>query len=236
MQWPLREPETLFEELWQDLPAATVQMARGFNAFVRARTVTTPVPLLRVGFFYCGWDTPWRAGAGTWTALDASRPAQAVAERLRAGGPGVHARLRRLLPLAVPASLPTGWRLVVLDASRLQAPGATGTDPRRPSAMAWVSWPCLEVLGSDVHTGATLHHCTLAPGDGVVAARGYAQCPGMSPALQQGAALLGRLHPLRVGLHAAGGAPVALCTVWNRQTMAPRRTLPVVLHAAGGLA
>jgi hypothetical protein len=34
MQLPLTDPDTLFEELLQDLPPETVQMAREFKAFV----------------------------------------------------------------------------------------------------------------------------------------------------------------------------------------------------------
>ena len=52
MQLPLTEPDTLFEELLQDLPSETVQMARTFKAFVRAKKVKTPAQLLRVVFLY----------------------------------------------------------------------------------------------------------------------------------------------------------------------------------------
>ena len=48
MQLPLTDPDTLFEELLQDLPSETVQMARTFKAFVRAKKVKTPAQL-------CGW-------------------------------------------------------------------------------------------------------------------------------------------------------------------------------------
>ena len=50
MQLPLTDPDTLFEELLQDLPPETVQMARAFKAFVRAKKVKTPAQLLRVVF------------------------------------------------------------------------------------------------------------------------------------------------------------------------------------------
>ena len=76
--------------------------------------------------------------------------AQAVAERGPAGGPGVHARRRRMRPRSAVDTLPPGRRLVVLDASRLQAPGAPGTAQRRPSALDVWSWPCIEVEGSAV--------------------------------------------------------------------------------------
>jgi len=54
MPLPWTDPDTLFEELWQDLPPATVQRAREFTAFVRPKKVKTPEQLLRVVFFYCG--------------------------------------------------------------------------------------------------------------------------------------------------------------------------------------
>jgi hypothetical protein len=52
MQLPLTDPDTLFEELLQDLPPETAQMAREFKAFVRAKKVKTPEHLLRVVFLY----------------------------------------------------------------------------------------------------------------------------------------------------------------------------------------
>ena len=176
MQLPLTDPDTLFEELLQDLPAETGQMARACKALVRAKKGKTPAQLLRVVFLYCGLDKPLREVAGTLTALYESMTDQAVAERLRAGGPWVKALLRRMLPMAAVESLPTGRRFVVIDASRMQAPGAKGTDHRLHIAMDVVSLQFLEVLVSDVHTGETLKHFTLAPGDVVLADRGYAQC------------------------------------------------------------
>jgi hypothetical protein len=58
MQLPLTDPDTLFEELLQDIPAETVPMAREFKAFVRAKKVKTPAQLLRV-VFLCGLLILW---------------------------------------------------------------------------------------------------------------------------------------------------------------------------------
>jgi hypothetical protein len=234
MQLPLTDPDTLFEELLQDLPSETVQMARTFKAFVRAKKVKPPAQLLRVVFLYCGLDKSLREVAGTFTALYASITDQAVAERLRACGPWVQALLRQMFPMATVESLPAGRRFVVLDASSIQAPGATGTDHRLHIAMDLVSLQFLEVLVSDVHTGETLKHFTFAPGDIAVADRGYAQCQGMSAALQQGADLIVRLHPFSVVLGDATGAPLELCAALKRQRMETRRTLVVTLRATGG--
>jgi hypothetical protein len=54
MQLPPPDPDTLFEDLLQDLPPETTAMAREFKAFVRAKKVKTPQQLLRVVFLYCG--------------------------------------------------------------------------------------------------------------------------------------------------------------------------------------
>ena len=69
MQLPLTDPDTLCEELLQDLPPETAHMAREFKAFVRAKKVKTPAQLLRVVFLYCGLDKSLREVAGTLTAL-----------------------------------------------------------------------------------------------------------------------------------------------------------------------
>src|SRR5215831_9821846 len=190
MQLPLTEPDTLLEELLQDLPAASVQMARAFTAFVRAKKVKTPAQLLRMVFFYGGLDTPWREVAGTFTALYESMTDQSGAERLRACGPWVQAMLRQMVPMAAVAPLPSGRRFVVIDARSIQAPGATGTEHRLHLAMDLVSLPFLAGLVSDVHTGETRKHFTFAPGAVAGADRGYAQCQGRHAAGAQGAARL----------------------------------------------
>ena len=234
MQLPLTDPDTLFEELLQDLPPETAHMAREFKAFVRAKKVKTPAHLLRVVFFYGGLDKSLREVAGTLTALYESITDQAVAERLRACGPWVHAMLRRMLPLSPVGPLPMGFRFVVIDGSSMQAPGATGTDHRLHIAMDLLSLQFVEVWVSDVHTGETLKHFTLASGDVAVADRGYAPCQGMRAAVEQGADLIVRLKPFSVILGDATGAPLELCAALKRQHTATLRTLTVVLHGTGG--
>jgi hypothetical protein len=142
--------------------------------------------------------------------------------------------MRQITPLSTVDTLPPGRRFVVIDASSIQAPGATGTDYRLHIAMDLVSLQFLEVLVSDVHTGETLKHFTLAPGDVAVADRGYAHCQGMSAAVQQGADLIVRLNPFSVVVGDAAGAPLELCATLKRQRMETLRTLAVALCATGG--
>ena len=74
MQMPPTDPDTLFEELLQDLPPETIQRARECKAFTRARKITTPEQRLHVVLFYCGLDKSLRAVAGNVTALYTCAP------------------------------------------------------------------------------------------------------------------------------------------------------------------
>jgi hypothetical protein len=234
MQLPLTDADTLFEELLQDLPAQTIPLSREFKAFVRVKKVKTPAQLFRLVLLYCGLDKSLREVAGTFTALYESITDQSVAERLRACGPWVKALLGQMLVLSSEATLPKGLRFVVIDASTVQAPGAKGTDHRLHIAMDLVSLEFLEVLVSDVHTGETLKHFTLGPGDVAVTDRGYAQAQGMSEAVQRGAALLVRLNPFSVILSDAKGQPLSLVEALKHQKTETIRTLEVVIESADG--
>ena len=234
MQSPLTDADTLFEELLQDLPPKTVQLAREFKAFVRAKKVKTPEQLLRLVLLYCGLDKSLREAAGTFTMLYESITDQSVAERLQACGPWVKALLRQMLPLSGVSGLPEGLRFVVIDASSVQAPGAKGIDHRLHLSMDLVSLEFIEVLISDVHTGETLKHFTLGPGDVALTDRGYAQAQGMSDAVKRGAALIVRLNPFSVVLSDATGQPLSLSDALKRQKTETIRTLEVVVQSSDG--
>jgi hypothetical protein len=92
----------------------------------------------------------------------------------------------------------------------------------------------VEVLVTDVHSGETLKHFVLGPGDVVVADRGYAHPQGLSAAVKQGAELIVRLNPFSVVLCTPTGQPLALGAALKRQPAATLRTLPVVLRSACG--
>ncbi len=234
MPLPLHDPDTLFAELLQDLPPEVADLAREHKAFVRAKKVKTPEELLRLVLLYCGLDQPLRTVAGTFTALYEPITDQSVAERLRACGGWVKALLGRMLDSAPRAELPTGLRFLVVDASTVQAPGATGTDHRLPICMDLVSFVFQEVLVSDVRGGETLKHFRFQPGDVVVADRGYAHPQGMSTAVQQGAALIVRFNPFSGVLTTLTGQPLSLRAALQRQQSETVRTLPMVVSSADG--
>jgi hypothetical protein len=126
MQMPPQDPDTLCEDLLQDLPAETTAMARAFKAFVRAKKVKPPQQLLRVVFLYCGVDKSLRETAATFTLLYESIPDASIAERLAACRPWVQAVLAKMLHPNAVATLPTPWRFLVIDGRHGQGPGAQG--------------------------------------------------------------------------------------------------------------
>jgi hypothetical protein len=58
MPSPLTHAETLFAQLWQDLPPETVQRARECKAFVRAKQGKTPEQRWRLVLFSGGLEKP----------------------------------------------------------------------------------------------------------------------------------------------------------------------------------
>lgn len=127
MPQPSPDIDILFDDLLQDLPPETAQMAREFKAFTRSRKITTPVQLLRVVLLYCGLDKSLREVAGHFTLLVERITDTSVAERLAACRPWVRALLTHMLPRPGLATLSAPHRFLVIDASGIQAPGARGT-------------------------------------------------------------------------------------------------------------
>src|SRR5438067_12078753 len=117
MQLPPPDPDTLFEDLLQDLPSETIAMAYTFKAFTRARTIKTPQQLLRAVLLYCGLDQSLREVAGTMTLLVQRLTDSAIAARLAACRPWVKALLPLMLPSTACVPLPHGRRFIVIDGS-----------------------------------------------------------------------------------------------------------------------
>jgi hypothetical protein len=123
-------PDTMFEDLLQDLTPEIEPLARECKAFTRAHKIKTPLQLLRMVLLYCGLDKSLRAVAGDMTLLVERMTDSSVRERLLACGPWVQALLTQML---CPSDLPSPaarWRLLVIDGSQVQRPGATGADYR----------------------------------------------------------------------------------------------------------
>jgi DDE family transposase len=234
MQLPSTDPETLFEDLLQDLPSETMTMAYEFKAFTRARKIKTPHQLLRVVLLYCGLDQSLREVAGTFTLLSERLTDEAIAQRLAACRPWVKALLTRMLERPTLAALPTSRRFLVIDGSSIQGPGATGTHYRLHLCLDLVTLELTQLLITDTHTGESLKHWRWAPGDVAVADRGYSHPAAMVQTVQAGADLLVRLNPHSVPLCQHDGTPLDLVAALKHQPQAILCSFPVVIGTPPG--
>jgi hypothetical protein len=226
MQLPPPDPDTLFEELLQDLPPETIDMAYEFKAFSRSRKIKTPQDLLRVVLLYCGLDQSQRQIAGNLALLGIRLSDSAIAVRLEACRPWVKALLPKLLRGTELAGVAQGYRFIVIDGSTVQSPGATGTEYRLHIGLDLVTLELSHLLISDVKTGESLRHFALRPGEIGMTDRGYCHPQAVADTVHAGAHLVLRLNPHNMPLYAADGNALDLVAVLKRQ--APRRVLCTV--------
>jgi Transposase DDE domain len=232
MLQPPQDVDTLFEELLQDLPLETGQMAREFKAFTRARKVKTPRQLLRLVLLYCGLDKSRREVAGHFTLWVERITDTSVAERLAACRPWVRALLAQMLPRPDLAVLSAPRRFLVIDASGIQAPGARGTQYRLHLCMEMVTLTFTSITITATRTGESLKHFPLGPGDVAVADRGYCHPEAIVQTVQRGADVLLRLNPHHVPLTQHDGTPLDLVAALRPQAPATICTLPVLIGQA----
>jgi hypothetical protein len=109
-----------------------------------------------------------------------------------------------------PAGAPS-WRLI--DASLVSEPGKTGSQWRVHYSLRWPSLECdyfkLTPVEGSGH-GESLHQFDFAPGDFVLADRGYCHAEGIGQAVREGAFLTVRLNPQGIRLQSPAGGPYPL--------------------------
>ena len=229
MQLPSPDPDTLFEEILQDLPPETEEMARDFKAFTRARKIKTPAQLLRVVFLYSGLDKSLREAAGDFTLLEERITDSSVAERLAACLPWVKALLPRMLQRPDLFSLPEEQRFLVIDGSCIQGPGAQGTQYRLHLCMDLITLEFTYIAITDKHTGESLKNFPLKHGDVAVVDRGYSHPGTIVETVSAGADLILRLNPHSVPLFHLDGSSLDLVKSLKDQPYATVLTLPVLV-------
>jgi hypothetical protein len=113
--------------------------------------------------------------------------------------------------LSSPPSGPPNLRLI--DARLVSEPGKTGSQWRVHYSLRWPSLECdyfkLTPVEGQGH-GETLYQFTFAPGDLVLADRGYCHAEAIGRAVRQGAFITVRLSPQGMVLKTPGGDPYPL--------------------------
>lgn len=170
MVLPPKPVEIAFEAFLKELPPDDADLAYDFKAFTRGRKIKTPAHLLQVVMLYCGLDQALRTAAGTFSLWQERITDMAIHRRLKACGPWLKALLHAMLPgtQMVAKSL----RLLVVDGSSLQGPGAQGTDYRVHLALDLTTLTLHAVQATGVDGAESFTHYPWQVGDIVLADRG----------------------------------------------------------------
>ncbi len=230
MQKPSPNPDTTFAQLLQDLPPETIALAREFKAFTRARKIKSPAQLLRAVLLFAGVDFTTREVAADLLLSDASLEHltdQAVRERLQAAQPWLQALLPKLIAQEPLPALPSGLRLLVIDASDLQAPGESKVSWRLHVVMDLVSLQLVNLQITDRRTGETLRNYQFAAGEVVLADRGYSHLKGAQQAVSQGAELIIRYNAHQFPVQTQAGEPLNLAAALQAVRPGQTQTLEV---------
>ncbi|MCP4370484.1 MAG: transposase, partial [Deltaproteobacteria bacterium] len=175
MNLPPSASDIAFEQFLQELPEDYDPLAREFKAFCRPRKIKNPAQLMRVVMSYCGLDQVLREVAGTFTLLEEAISDTAIHQRLKACLPWVKALLTQMMDEGVEQLIEGNLRLVVIDGSTVQGPGASGTWYRLHIAIDLVKLNLIHVEVTDKYQGERLDYYPLLDGDVVLIDRGYNQ-------------------------------------------------------------
>jgi hypothetical protein len=208
MSMPPVNANTTFESFLQELPANYHDLALEFKAFTRARKIKTPAQLMQVVMCYCGIDHVLRDTAGDFTLLEERLSDTAIHNRLKACVPWVKALLTEMMGAAVQPLLEGNLRIVVVDGSTVQSPGATGTEYRLHLAIDLVRLHLVHAVVTDEHTAESLTHYPLQDGDIAMMDRGYNQVEMWIETADRGAGLIARYNPHGLHLYDAEGQAI----------------------------
>lgn len=237
---PPKSQDITFEEFLKELPDEYHEMAYDFKAFTRSRKIKTPAQLLQVVMLYCGLDNVLRETAGVFTLHEERITDTAVHKRLKACEPWLKALLMKLLPSVNSSS--TLLRLLVVDGSSLQGPGAKGTDYRLHLALDLVSMSLHEVHATGADQGESLSRYGFAKGDVVLVDRGYNHPATILDLDDQGVAVVLRLQPTAMPLYLRHAGQLACAPMpefrlniadYLQKATSDLVSIPVWLHSKG---
>jgi hypothetical protein len=107
----------------------------------------------------------------------------------------VQAVLAKMLHTKAVATLPAPWRLLVIDGSHIQGLGAHGAQYCLHICMDLVQVQFVSITVTDQHTGESLAHFSLGPGDITLADRGYAYAAPLVETVRKQADVILRVSP-----------------------------------------
>jgi hypothetical protein len=198
------------------LPTGWEAKARELGALRRCREFADAATLLRVLLIHlaegCSLrETAVRAAEGQLVKVSDV----ALMKRLKVSGEwfrwmGEGLMRRWVTPRAARMLLGEGLRVRVVDGSTVSEPGATGSTWRLHYATALPSLTCDEVHVTDTTVGESLRRFRVAPGDVLIADRGFANRRGVRYVRQRDGHVIVRLNLTNLPLIDGDSRPINL--------------------------
>lgn len=214
------------------LPEGWRELARETGAIRRARGISDPDVLLRVLLLHVASGLSLRSAAARASELGlADLSDVALLKRLRTSEKWLRTLAARMFdqtrfgPRA--AAFPSGRRFRAFDATTVEEPGATGTNWRVHFSLSLPDLRCDFYAVTDVTGGETFTRFPIAPGDVVLADRGYSHRRGVAHVLGAGADVLVRLNSTSFPLTGPTGQPFDLIAHLRRLRGTQPREWPV---------
>lgn len=185
------------------------RLARATGGIVRARKIGGGGDLLRLALIYGPGGCSLRETAVRLSALGEVISDTAITKRLAKAGAFLEAVLGEFLSAALPrARLPDSHRLVLVDATTINAPRSQGCDWRLHCRQRGGQFEAFELTSAQ--GGESLTRFQFAAGDIVMADRGYRGLPGLAHVRAAGADFLLRAGWRSFGWRDHSGAAVRL--------------------------
>jgi hypothetical protein len=214
------------------LPEGWRELARETGAIRRARGITDPEVLLRVLLLHVASGLSLRSAAARAAELGlADLSDVALLKRLRTSEEWLRTLAARMFsqtrfgPRA--ETFPSGRRFRAFDATTVEEPGATGTDWRVHFSLSLPDLRCDFYAVTDVTGGETFTRFPVAPGEVILADRGYAHRRGVAHVLAAGADIVVRLNSTSFPLTTPIGQPFDLLAHLRRLRGTAPREWPV---------
>lgn len=230
-----QEFDSKFEQLKQELPVETEELAKEHKAFQRARRIKTVSDLLRAVLLYSICELSLREIAGWFTGRGQRLTDEAVRGRLKGCRQWLEAVLGKLLPTAQLPKRRAGqqvWKLVIHDGSVVNGPGSQGTDYRLHLSFEPLEQQIGEFHVYDVKTGESLKLFQHDESMLVLGDRAFAKAPALLATRQTGAHFCTRMSPHYLALRDAAGNKFALIEQLRGAGEASSLSFEVVLRDA----
>ena len=217
------QPESVSDAAWPTLlsrlPASLdlATSARECRALLRRRGIRDAETLLRLALSYGGCGLSLR-GAAAWaeTASVASLSDVAVLNRLRGSAPWLATIVGAILSARVAGPRDAGFRLRVVDATTLAAPGSAGVDWRLHVTYDVGAQQTTAVELSDGRGAESLSRFAWERGDLVLGDRGYAKAGDLEAVVDAGADFVVRIGWNALKLRTRDGVPFELFAALDR--------------------